>query len=140
MQTLGAVTVVVGAAVLGGCSHIEAQRFVGPHGEPMAYVSCGSNPPRCYELARQECGGNFDIVGVERQTATVTRSETNVSTTAPVSLHEFTVVCADANAAAEASRRQQIEQTACGSDADCPSGFACHRPNLGQDGECKAKK
>jgi hypothetical protein len=49
--------------VLGaGCTaYIYNPDVIGPHGEHLIELAC-STPDRCMDLARQTCGGDYDVV------------------------------------------------------------------------------
>ena len=49
------------AFVFPGCAQVMNDHVIGPHGDVLEELQC-ARVEDCYELARKECKGNFDVV------------------------------------------------------------------------------
>ena len=83
---------------LAGCVH--ATHFLGPHGEQMVSLRCNGaalDMADCYTRAREECGGNFDVVDQNQHTAYYTQTSANAagysSSTQAVPERNLVVIC-----------------------------------------------
>ena len=72
MPRLAALALVLFAVV--GCNHVVNEHVVGPHGEDLTELSC-VDTAACYDLARQTCGGNYEVVQADAVVSSGTSRE-----------------------------------------------------------------